>query len=521
MGMKPVAKRARSKSKRITLKDKYKIQKKVREHNRKLRRKQRLEGKSTLKKDPGVPAMHPFRKEILQEVQESKDRIQQEKLERRKAAKEAREAKAKMTLADLQRDAEQRSRVFETARDMQESTTQAPVKDQSRRAFFKHFAQVVEEADVILQVLDARDPLASRSDLVEQTVAQAKSRKRLVLVLNKIDLVPREVATQWVTYLRNEFPTIMFKASTQTQRSHLTHSESSQAGCYGADSLIQLLQNYCRNANIKTAITVGVVGYPNVGKSSIINSLKRAKAAVVGALPGVTRTVQRVMLTKNICLLDSPGIVFASQTEVASLALRNCVRSDALDDPITAIEQLLRRCDIPHIMELYNVPKFETTFEFLQLYGKRLGKLKKGGIPDIESAARQVLHDFHVGKISFYTRAPESYKPENMLSAAVVTEWAKEFELEDIYGKNDEAVLPHVRPASSLKKNQRVELQPTERIRDDIGAVRMRGPDEMDDEEEGDEDVDMDGEEGEFDEDDEDEEGMDMEDEHEDEEDEE
>lgn len=59
--------------------------------------------------------------------------------------------------------------------------------------------------------------------------------------------------------------------------------------CLGADVLMQLLKNYCRNKNIKTAITVGVVGLPNVGKSSLINSLKRTKSCGVGSTPGVTK----------------------------------------------------------------------------------------------------------------------------------------------------------------------------------------------------------------------------------------
>ncbi|EGD79066.1 hypothetical protein PTSG_02034 [Salpingoeca rosetta] len=476
MGMKPVAKKARSKSKRIKLKDKHKIRRKVAEHNRKLRRKQRLEGKSTLKKDPGVPTMHPLRKQILKEVEDAKEQAEQEKLQRRKMLREARESLRSQThdLAQLQKEAEMRSRVFETAMDMDEADPAGAAKDQSRRNFFRHFAQVVEEADVILQVLDARDPIASRSDIVESLVTSSASRKRLVLVLNKIDLVPREEVLKWVQRLRNEFPTIMFKSSTQSQRSNLTHTNVGGSGCFGGDSLLQLLQNYARNKDLKMAITVGVVGYPNVGKSSLINSLKRAKAAQVGAMPGITRGVQRVMLTKKICLLDSPGIVFSSKTEVSSLALRHCIRADAIEDPITAIGQLLRRCDLTHIMEMYGLPRFSSTMEFLQLLARRLGKLKKAGVPDIEAAARQVLHDFHTGKISFYTKAPESYKPENMLSAQIVSGWAQEFNLEAIYEKN-KAVVQKLSGEKALKKMKRFALEPTEKPADDVGAIRITG----------------------------------------------
>lgn len=62
--------------------------------------------------------------------------------------------------------------------------------------------------------------------------------------------------------------------------------------CLGADSLLQLLKNYCRTNGVKTSITVGIIGYPNVGKSSLINSLKRSRAVGVSSTAGFTRTVQ-------------------------------------------------------------------------------------------------------------------------------------------------------------------------------------------------------------------------------------
>lgn len=173
-------------------------------------------------------------------------------------------------------------------------------------------------ADVVLEVLDARDPLGCRCLDVEQRILTKDPNKKIILVLNKIgikifffqilstnfklqDLVPKSIVEKWLKYLRNEFPTIAFKCSTQEKKISqnnrisfdVANSNLFQSNeCLGADTLLQLLKNYCRNLNLKTSITVGIIGYPNVGKSSLINSLKRSKVAAVGSTPGLTKSLQ-------------------------------------------------------------------------------------------------------------------------------------------------------------------------------------------------------------------------------------
>lgn len=137
--------------------------------------------------------------------------------------------------------------------------------DKSTRIFASEVRKTVEAADIVIEVLDARDPLGSRNRTIERLVVE--QGKRLILLLNKIDLVPKENIAQWLKYLRQELPTVAFKASTQEQSKQLGRFHKSVlldniAGskCVGADLIMHLLGNYCRNKDIKTSVRVGIIG---------------------------------------------------------------------------------------------------------------------------------------------------------------------------------------------------------------------------------------------------------------------
>lgn len=299
-------------SKRKTCAQKYKILKKVREHKRKVKKEARKnpKGKSLKSKLIQIPNICPFKEDILKEVAEHKQRQEDERQQRRENWKlekiQQQQQKREKTLEEMVEGAEMRDAIHDAITDGKLNTDDGGKVykgeknvENSLRAYFKEFRKVIEMADVILEVVDARDPIGTRCAEVEKAVKSSPGNKRLVVILNKADLVPRENLDKWLKYLRRFGPATAFKASTQDQNNRLgrrklgkgvnTEKILQGSNCVGAELLMSMLANYCRNKGIKTSIRVGIVGIPNVGKSSIINSLTRGRACNVGCTPGVTR----------------------------------------------------------------------------------------------------------------------------------------------------------------------------------------------------------------------------------------
>lgn len=464
------------KSKRQTLQSKFRIVKRTKEHKKRLKKGAITNFKPKAKPENRIPNAWPYKEDLLREIRTAKDKMEELKQRQKEKRKEevAKRRASKNGSNSMDTDADEYEDVDDDEEEEKRPLLNVPanpmdheemqgdfdssfemkttnVGQNSRRAFLKELRKVVDSADVILHVLDARDPVGTRSSTIEDMVLSA-SNKRLVLVLNKADLVPREVLVEWLTYLRQSHPTLPFKCNTQAQKGNLgmmsgkvgqqqeSALKSNQA--VGTEELIGLLKNYARVGDSKTIITVGCVGFPNVGKSSLINSLLRSRAVGVSSTPGFTKQSQEVILDKNIRLIDSPGVVFADGDSAAT-TLRNCVNVETIEDVIPPVQAILEKCPPSYLMQLYSIPKFESgdVNGFLALVARGSGKLKKGGIPNLAAAAKAVLHDWNDGKIKFYVKPPAHTASTQVRGdLQVVDEYSSEMDLANL-GDADIRVL--------------------------------------------------------------------------------
>lgn len=182
------------------------------------------------------------------------------------------------------------------------------VRGQTNRIYSEIF-KVIDSSDVIIYVLDARDPDGTRSRYLEKYLRFPENEhKHMVFVLNKCDLVPTWVTAAWIKVLSKAYPTIAFHAS-------LEHP-------FGKGELMSVLRQFAQLHRDKQQISVGLCGYPNVGKSSIINALLGSNSCRTAPVPGETKIWQYVTLTKRIFLIDAPGVVWAGTNQLKAPTLK-------------------------------------------------------------------------------------------------------------------------------------------------------------------------------------------------------
>ena len=341
--------------------------------------------------------------------------------------------------------------------------------DPADRAHAQLLPDLLARADVLLYVLDARDPPGTRSRAAERAVAAHRGGAvRLILILNKIDLAPPTTLQAWLRRLRRDHPTLPLRAGDPAPGARTFDHGALTRGATAA-ALLRALKAYAARASVGRALTVAVAGFPNVGKSSVVNALaarqgRRAAPAPTGAEAGVTTAVRTVRLDAKLHLLDAPGVVFPSVDEdgdammgavggrkrdaetQARLVLLSALPPKQIVDPVPAVSLLLRRVagrtEVEEQMRSFYglaplVPTAgDVTTDFLVQVARRRGRLGKGGVPNLDAAARSVLADWRDGRIGGWVE-PSDEKEVAEVSTTnkqVVSEWGKEFVIEGLWG---------------------------------------------------------------------------------------
>lgn len=250
--------------------------------------------------------------------------------------------------------------------------------------------RVISQSDIILQVLDIRFLKDTRNKELEKEIkAQGKE---IIFVINKADLLNYQDLEK--KDLARLYPYILVSCTLRR-------------GVRKLRERIKILAKRLKDRAKKYGrINVGIIGYPNTGKSSLINLLTGRSSAKTGAEAGFTKGIQKLKLSSGIMLLDSPGTISAEdysefKEEAIAKHAKVCARSyNQIHDPEMAVMAIMK--EFPGVFEkFYNIDAQGNPEVLIEELGRRKGFLKKANKVNEDRAARYILKDWQEGKIKF------------------------------------------------------------------------------------------------------------------------
>jgi ribosome biogenesis GTPase A len=263
-------------------------------------------------------------------------------------------------------------------------SARAPVI-KNRDPFPKVVKEMIETCDVILEVLDARFIDQTRNIALENLILE--KNKKIVYVLNKCDLI--------------DIRKIMENYELDKLNPHVFVSSKDRVG---RKKLIERIKIEVKRLKLTQRARVGVIGYPNTGKSSIINFLTARSSARTAAESGFTKGIQRIRLTPNIHILDTPGVIPDNEdssriskdlTKHTMISVRTY---DKVKNPDFVIHGLMQ--EYPGLLEkYYSVEANGDSEALLEVLGRKKHWMTKGDIVDLDKTARFILRDWQEGKI--------------------------------------------------------------------------------------------------------------------------
>lgn len=253
--------------------------------------------------------------------------------------------------------------------------------------------------DVIFELIDARIPYSSSNPIIDELVGN----KPRIVILNKADLASSKGNAMWQRYYDDlGLDSVLLNSITKK----------------GMDKLIELSnevtdekrENYVKRGVINKKTRAMIIGIPNVGKSTLINSISMRKGTKVGNRPGITKMNQWIKTGEDLELLDTPGILwpkFEEKLVGLNLAFTGAIKDEILDTETLALRLIekLREVAPNELSKRYNVEvddKVQSLDIMIQI-GKNRGCIIKGGEIDYTKTSRIILDEFRkgvIGKIS-------------------------------------------------------------------------------------------------------------------------
>ena len=265
----------------------------------------------------------------------------------------------------------------------------------------------IKLVDLVIELVDARIPMSSRNPDIDEL---GKNKARLIL-LNKADLADKQANQAWTEYFEKKgYTVVRMDARSKAQIKPVNNAI--------LEACKEKIERDRRRGIKNRPVRAMVVGIPNVGKSTFINSFAGKACAKTGNKPGVTKGKQWIRLNKNLELLDTPGILwpkFEDQTVGLKLALIGSIKDEILNIDEMSLEliKLLQRhpADAQALQARYELTETEDAVRMLEQIATNRSCIKKGGELDYSKAAALLLDEFRSGTIGHITlERPEEYE---------------------------------------------------------------------------------------------------------------
>ena len=258
----------------------------------------------------------------------------------------------------------------------------------------REISEKLKMVDLVIELKDARIPYSSTNPMIDEIVG---NKPRLIL-LCKSSIADPKITKEWMDYyLQNNILSLDIDS--------ITGHNMSKVVPYAKMALKELFEQRAKKGIINKQIKAVILGIPNVGKSTLINTLAKRKAVAVGDKPGVTKTQTWIKVTNDLQLLDTPGILwpkFEDQTVGLKLAMCGSIKDEILDiEALTAKSIEYLSINYPqNLMNRYNLSELSNDpYEVIEQIGRNRGCLLKGGICDTLKACVIIMNELRSMKI--------------------------------------------------------------------------------------------------------------------------